>query len=164
MRYTTSCVMISCVIMAAPLQAQEGGVAVVAQLYRDFAWEVVVAEPMWHGHYLLEQPRAVLERYLDSSLTTLLLADRRCVSEGEGICNLDFDPIWNSQDPGATDLAVTATSDPTRVSVRFRQAPQGNRVALLYLVVRTQAGWRIRDIRYPNGTSLVQILSRPIGR
>jgi hypothetical protein len=143
-----------------PLRAQETGVALVAQLYREFAWEVVVEEPMWRGHAFIEQPRVALARYLDSSLTTLLLADRECERRTQGICNLDFDPIWDSQDPGATGLKVTGTRDPTVVSVRFRQFPTGNEVALSFHVVHTQAGWRVHDVRYPNGSSLLGILSR----
>lgn len=36
---------------------------------------------------------------LDKSLYRLLKSDRDCIKRTKGICNLDFDPFYNSQDP-----------------------------------------------------------------
>lgn len=36
---------------------------------------------------------------LDESLYRLLKSDRDCIKKTKGICNLDFDPFYNSQDP-----------------------------------------------------------------
>jgi hypothetical protein len=43
---------------------------------------------------------------LDESLYRLLKADRECISKSKGICNLDFDPFYNSQDPAPKYLAT----------------------------------------------------------
>lgn len=134
-------------------------VQVVAQLYRDFAWEAVVEQPQWRGHELLNQPRTVLARYFDSNLVALIRRDRRCVARTGEICKLDFAPIWASQDPGASELAVTAGDKPEIVNVSFRYPSNGSRLELTYRLVKTQAGWRIADIRYESDSSLVSILS-----
>ncbi|MGK2857510.1 MAG: hypothetical protein ACSLFQ_09910 [Thermoanaerobaculia bacterium] len=38
-------------------------VAVVTQLYQEFAWEALIGEPQLPGQELLEQPREALVRY-----------------------------------------------------------------------------------------------------
>lgn len=129
-----------------PAQRAPGAVSIVAQLYRDFAWEAVVEEPHWHGHELVDQPRAVLLRYFDERLTNLLLADRACNARTHGICKLDFLFMWDSQDPAATELKVLPTSDSGVVRVTFRYPNGGKSVYLKYKLVRTASGWRIDDI------------------
>lgn len=134
-------------------------VQVVAQLYRDFAWEAVVDQPEWRGHELLNQSRTVLARYFDSSLVALIRKDRHCAATTREICNLDFAPIWASQDPGASELKAIAGPTPEIVIVSFRYPGNGSRMELKYQLVKTHAGWRIADIRYDNNSSLVSILS-----
>ena len=58
-------------LLAAPRPSADG-VEIVAQLYRYFAWEAVIVEPDATESGLIDQPRAVLERYFDSNLSTLL--------------------------------------------------------------------------------------------
>ncbi len=142
-------------------RAPTDAVATVAQLYRDFAWEAVVEEPDWRGHGLLEQPRSMLLRYFDERLTDLLLRDRACQIRTRGLCRLDFDPIWASQDPGATELKVLPTQDSAVVVVTFRY-PNITRdsIALKYQLKRTKSGWRIDDISQGTEPSLATLLSR----
>lgn len=151
------------VVAASTLTAQrarrQSAVATVAQLYRDFAWEAVVEEPEWHGHDLMEQPRAILLRYFDEHLTDLLLADRACASRTHGICRLDFSPIWASQDPGASELKVLPTQDSTLVVVTFRYPSGGDSIELRYQVLPTRRGWRIHNISQGSRWSLVALLS-----
>lgn len=143
---------------AAPT-AKSDPVQVVAQLYRDFAWEAIVHSPDWDGHALLDQPRAVLEQYFDSNLTTLILRDRECVAKTREICQLDFSPIWASQDPGASELNIAAGPSPDVVNVRFRYPGDGTKIELFYRLVETDAGWRIADIRYDRDWTLLSTLS-----
>ena len=53
-------------------------------------------------HEFVDQPQAVLARYFDDQLVRLWLADLQCAARARAICNLDFSPIWNSQDPVGT--------------------------------------------------------------
>jgi hypothetical protein len=152
------------VVFVSSLTAQRAkppdAAATVAQLYRDFAWEAVVEEPPWHGHDLIDQPRAVLLRYFDERLTDLLLADRACASRTHAICRLDFLPIWASQDPAATGLKVLPTQDSSVVVVKFRYPSGGDSIELRYQVLKTKRGWRIDDISQGSRWSLRALLSR----
>lgn len=145
---------------AAPAQRRpiSGPVATVAQLYRDFAWEVVVEEPSFDDHGLLDQPRPVLQRYFDDRLTDLWLADRTCAAKSHEICRMDFLPIWNSQDPMASGLRIAQSADSNVVGVTFR-AYEDRTVRLTYHLTRTPRGWRIDDIRNGSEWSLRQLLS-----
>lgn len=136
---------------------------IVFKLYRDYAWEAIMA-----GHssdaLLFEQEQGVLEQYFDEKLTSLILKDRACAKK-EGICNLDFSPIWASQDPSAADLTITETNEQNIILVKFYRPGNDEKIELKYHVTKTTKGWKISDIvgRGKNGKSwsLVSILSRP---
>jgi hypothetical protein len=130
---------------------------IVFKLYRDYAWEAIMAGSF--SDELLEQPQNVLEQYFDEKLTALILKNRVC-EEKKGMCNLDFNPIWDSQDPSAGDLTVEKTDKQNIVSVKFRYPSTDERTELKYRVTKTAAGWRISDISGKDW-SLVSILSRP---
>lgn len=128
----------------------------VVQLYKDFAWETLLEEPLSQPG-LIDQPRSVLARYFDDSLTTLILADRACVARKRAICNLDFLPLWDAQDIGARGIKVLATPDPSVVHVQIRYSRP---VRLVYQLRPGPSGWRIHDIKSPDW-SLLALLSRP---
>lgn len=144
--------------LAMPASAGEDAVAVVARMYRDYAWEAVVVEPSHKG--LIEQPAAVLRRYFHESLVERLLADRESARKSHEIPKLDYLPIWASQDPMAYDLRVRATEREGVVEVEFRRPPGDAPAARLrYDLKRSAQGWRIADIRDENGASLYELLS-----
>ena len=129
--------------------------SIVLQLYRDFAWEAVMNQPTWKG--LIDQPREILERYFDEKLTSLILQDRACAKK-QGLCKLDFLPIWGSQDPMASDLEVHQSAKPSIVSVKFRIPSNNETVILFFQMSKTKKGWRISNISSSNW-SLLSILS-----
>jgi hypothetical protein len=136
--------------------AEPAPVAAVSRLYRDFAWEAVLAQP--EGLSLAQQPKAVLQRYFTPKLASALAADAACASRRREICRLDFLPLWASQDPSAQDLTV-AQAGPGLVKVTFA-TPSSKQATVLQLnVVPTKAGWRVADIVYPSGPSLAALLS-----
>lgn len=137
-----------------------GGIAIVAKLYRDFAWEALIDEPKQSELELLNQPRQVLSQYFNNNLVSLLLKDRECQRKTHEICNLDFLPIWAGQDPGAYQLKVLATSNPNIVSVNFLYPSNGGKIELTYRVTKTKEGWRVGDIIQQSGNSLLSDLSR----
>lgn len=157
-------VLVAVAIGSGHLGAQTGrspqAIDVVAKLYRDFAWEAVVEAPAWHGHELLDQPRAVLAKYFDDRLVRLWLADRACEARTHKTCNIDFLPIWDSQDPSGTFVTVTPTNDSTRVQVELRHPAKPAPRQLQYRLVKTTSGWRIDDISLPGKWSLVALLSK----
>jgi len=137
--------------------AAETAVSTVVRLYQDFGWETVIVDPRLPG--LIDQPRGVLRRYFDGRLTDLILRDRECARTTHEVCALDFMPLWDGQDAGATELAVRATSDPSVVEVTFRFAEESRKKKLTYRLARSGTGWRIGNIRSPEW-SLLSILEK----
>ncbi|MFC3471829.1 YbjP/YqhG family protein [Massilia oculi] len=92
-----------------------------------------------------------------------MIKDRQCAAKAGGICNLDFDPIFASQDPAAVDLSIRSMPNDI-VAVEFTYPAHGERVKLEYRLAKNEGAWRIGDIRYPgmSDTSLKQLLARKL--
>lgn len=153
----------SCSVGSASLQGvlPPSPAAVVARLYEDFACEAISDRGCPEGRALVDLTRPALASYFDDQLVDLWLADRNCVARTREICNLDFDPVWASQDPVGTSFKVIPTAHPTIVNVELLHAPSGDHKVLHYTVVRTAAGWRIHDIAHGRNWSLRSLLSQP---
>ena len=113
-------------------------------------------QPDWFG----DQP--TLSKYFDKELTALFIKDDECTKREHGVCNLDFDPIYDAQDfeKETTNLQVAAMAgQPDLFNVTFTNL--GTRT-LVYRLTNTPSGWRISDIKYAEGPSLKEILSHEI--
>jgi hypothetical protein len=97
------------------------------------------------------------------ALADLLLKDAACQTRSRGICNLDFDLLFDSQDPRVTDLDVTTTS-PGRVSVVYKDPVDEKKTQIDFEIARVGRAWKITDVVYkrPDKVSLKQVLSRKI--
>ena len=122
---------------------QQSPASVVEALYRDF--------PVDARDTIMQQPRAVLDRYFAPELAAAIEAERQCAEQTREVCNLDFVPQWDSNDPGAENLQVAPAVDDI-VVVRFNYPGRSIPVALSYVLVQTERGWRISDIRGANWT------------
>nr|WP_063570926.1 hypothetical protein [Luteibacter rhizovicinus] len=148
-------------LLAHDMTHANGPSAVVAKLYKDFAWEALGASDATFGAPLSEQPTAVLNKYFDGTLASLLANDAACVQRNQGDeCNLGFNLMFASQDPSASDLEIEPSGS-DRVAVSFKYPSDGETIRLEYITVQTRSGWRIKDIIYhhQNDKSLVRILS-----
>ena len=155
-------------ILASPAAASglsDERVVIVRDLYKAFAWQVLSNSDNVFGKPLLQEEVSVLRRYFDQELTSLLVKDRKCIAQTGEICNLDFDPIFASQDPAAADLTIRPAPN-NMVEVEFIYPSNGEKVRLEYRMVKNQAGWRISDIRYPglSDATLKQLLARKLPR
>jgi len=112
-------------------------------------------QPDWFGD------KRTLSKYFDKELTTLFIKDDECAKREQGVCNLDFDPIYDAQDfEETTNLQIAAVEGkPDLFKVTFTNL--GTRT-LVYRLTNTPSGWRISDINYPEGPSLKEILSQEI--
>jgi hypothetical protein len=70
-------------------------------------------------------------------------------------------PLWNSSDPAACDLEVQAGDVPGEVRVHFHRPGETAWTELTFVLTATRDTWRIRDIRYPGGDSLIRRLTSP---
>ncbi|MBA3671002.1 MAG: hypothetical protein H0W68_03130 [Gemmatimonadaceae bacterium] len=150
---------IAIVLAAMPAKAQRPQ-ATIDRLYKDFRSEAEHPELSF-----VDQPRAVIGRYLDSSLTELLVADRACATRTHEICRLDFALLWGSQDPDAHDVTIRRTKDPSVVVAGLGGSEGSRYIEMRYHLVNTTNGWRVHDIVYPQRLSLRALLSgRPVPR
>ena len=107
---------------------------------------------------LIDQPKPVLEKFFTPGLVELLLRDREEMARTGEIARLDFLPLWNSQDPSASELKVTAGSKPNTVEVSFAALGAEQRIVLTFVLEETSDGMRISDIEYAGGYSLAGLL------
>jgi hypothetical protein len=144
---------------ARPVRHAEPPEDVVRRLYRDFAWEAVMGADRKQAG-LLEQPLVVLRRYFTETLARLLAEDARCARRTGKLCRIDFLPLWDSQDPAASDLVVSPAKDGV-IEVAFSRLGGHDRTRLSYRLAWTAAGWRIADIASPErGWSLMTLLTQ----
>lgn len=136
----------------------------VYQLYKDYAWEALGLGPAnsksIFGEYLEFENKDVLMRYFDSEMASLLFKDANGFERKHGqIGKLDFDPIFASQDPAATDLKLRDIGS-NIILTTFIYPGNHTKVSLKYMMVLEKGKWKIGDIIYPNygGTSLKKIL------
>jgi len=142
----------------------ESATAVVARLYKDFAWEAMAGQPKFFGEGLAHQDKATLQRYFTPALTDLLVRDAACQARVQGICNLDFALLFYSQDPRVTDLNIQPRA-PDQVEVAFKDPVSEERTKIVFQLTRVDGKWRIADILYgQQGTSLKNVLSRRMPR
>jgi len=154
-------VLLLLLVVASPSLAAEQSdarVAVIANLYREFAWEAVISTPESGELGLLDQPRQVLQRYFTPEITELILRDRSTAEQTGEVPRLDFLPLWDSQDPAAVDLRITLGSSPNSVLVTFSRPNSASLVRISYRLSKLAVGWRISDIEYSGGHSLAEIV------
>jgi hypothetical protein len=128
----------------------------------DFIRSVYRFHQPWGKQRFWFDDKRTLSKYFDKELTALFIKDDECKKREQGVCNLDFDPIYAAQDfdEKTTNLQIAAVvGQPDLFKVTFTNL--GTRT-LVYRLTDTPSGWRISDIKYPDEPSLKEILSREI--
>lgn len=143
---------------------------VVAWLYRDFSWEILI-DQWFQKDQLVEQPLSVLSRYFTPKLARLIVKDRQHVVKSKELGHLDFVLLFGSQDPdGISNIRIARVPNTNKVSVAYNQGGQRDQMRMVFDTVRTSGGWRISDIQYTmratSGGSamkfgLMEVLSQP---
>lgn len=142
--------------LAAPHDAE---VRAVRALYVRFAAEAVIDEVSTDG--MMDAPRAVLSQYLTDELVDLWLRDRACALRTQSLCRIDFQPIWQGQDPLGSTVRLRWDAMRSRVVATLSYGNGSARV-LAYTLVQQRGAWRIADIGYgPGEATLRQLLSAP---
>ncbi len=136
---------------------------VVAKLYKDFAWQAMASQADLFGEDLAHQRKATLEKYFAPALADLLIKDAACQVKHRGICNLDFDLLFGSQDPRVTDLDITALSA-GKVAVVFKDPVDDKTTRIDFEVGQVAGASKIKDVIYrkPERVSLKSVLSRKV--
>lgn len=98
--------------------------------------------------------RKSLDKYFDKTLGDFIWKDLTTHTDEVGV--LDFDPFYNAQDFDIKNFSVAkAKITGTKASVIVKFTNSGRRDTLNYQLVRGKSGWRIADIKYTDGTSLL---------
>lgn len=103
---------------------------------------------------ILEANSKQLEKYFDSNLSRLLTRDIQCAKKNQGICKLDFDPIYASQDPEIKNIKMTDNQSTIDVSLFY--FGQNCPIKIIYFFDKKEG--KIHDIKYPDGTTLLKVL------
>ncbi|MEW6762265.1 MAG: DUF3828 domain-containing protein [Pseudomonadota bacterium] len=146
--------------LAAPPKATPGDMALIVKLYKDFAWQALGTTQDVFGKSLQLQDNAVLRQYFDPTLAALIVQDRECVSRRAEVCNMDFDPLFGSQDATVSDFTIQRESA-GRIAVAFTSPSSGEKAKLLFHMKQSGAAWRINDVVYQDlrGASLRKLLA-----
>ena len=124
--------------------------AVVVDLYRQHK----VRSPFFQT-----RSRALLDKYFTKELGDLLWQDAR--SSGDEVGALDGDPLYNAQDMEIKNFSIAAGSvsaGDAIVTSSFENF--GAKHQIVFHLVRQTSGWRISNIDYDDGASLLQILKQ----
>ena len=100
--------------------------------------------------------KALLERFFARPLADAIRKDARD-AKGE-LGAMDADPLYDAQDFNIKNFTVAppvVSGDTAKVVVSFENF--GEKTTVTYLLTRTAAGWRIADIQYADGRSLLAI-------
>lgn len=119
--------------------------AVVAKLYKDFAWQTMADQADLFGGDIGHLDRRALEQYFAPALAGLLIQNAICEARSQGICNLDFDLLFASQDPNMTDLEITAVA-PGKVSVVFMNPIKQKKTKIDFKIKRIGGAPKIADV------------------
>jgi hypothetical protein len=102
--------------------------------------------------------RALVDKYFTLKLADLIWKDA-INSQGE-IGALSFDPLYNSQAPQPKNFAVTTTKiRQDRATVLASFFSYGKKETISFALVQQKGNWKIADIKYSNGYTLLKILS-----
>jgi len=107
--------------------------------------------------FFQRRSRALLDKYFTRELAGLIWQDAR--SSGDEVGALDGDPLFNAQDMKITNFQIkraTVMSGGASVPVTFENF--GERHQIVFRVVQQRGVWKIADIAYDDGFSLVKIL------
>jgi hypothetical protein len=99
--------------------------------------------------------RAPLDKYFDKNLANLIWKDLTTHRDEVGV--IDFDPFYNTQDPLIKNLKVNPAKiegAKATVPVTFTNAEAKETVT--YLLVQQNSSWKISDIKYRDGGSLLK--------
>jgi hypothetical protein len=98
--------------------------------------------------------RTNLDKYFDKTLADFFWKDLTTHKDEIGV--LDFDPFYNAQDADIKKLNIGPPKiEGERATVVVTFENFGEKQTLTYLMVRQNAVWKISDIKYKDGSTLV---------
>lgn len=113
------------------------------------------------GNIFTKQSKEILHKFFDQKLADLIWKELNHQPEDE-VGNLDFDPLYNAQDIQISKFKIgkpKVAGNKATVLVTFDNGGRHN--LLTFPLIKTGAGWKIQNINYEDGSTLIKILSAP---
>jgi hypothetical protein len=108
-----------------------------------------------NGAILNGKSRTLLDKYFDKNLANLIWKDMTTHKDEVGV--LDFDPFYNTQDPDIKNLSVgQAKTEGAKATVPVSFTNSGRKETITYALVQQNSAWKISDIKYEGGGSLLK--------
>ncbi len=129
--------------------------ALVAKLYQ--------AHDAEKSPFFQDQDRALVDQYFTKELAELLWKDVQ-VSKGE-VGAIDFDPLYNAQDTEIKNFAIgTAKVDGGKATVVVSFVNFDTKIRITFKLAQQGEAWKISDIQYPEGHTLLKLLKNNVGK
>lgn len=107
-----------------------------------------------NGAILDSKNRKLIDKYFDKTLADLIWKDLTANRDEVGV--LDFDPFYNAQDTQIKNFAVAPPKiEGERASVTVTFQNFDRKDTLSYQLARRNSVWKIADIKYTDGTTLL---------
>jgi len=128
--------------------------ALVAQLYKAHGAE--------KSPFFQDQDRALVDRYFVNTLADMIWKDAK-ESKGE-VGVIDFDPLYNAQDTEIKNFVVnTAKVDDGKATVVASFVNFDEKTRITFKLVQQDDAWKISDIQYAEGHTLLKLFKAAAG-
>lgn len=110
------------------------------------------------GSIFSGKSKAPLQRFFDKKLADLLW--KILTAKSDEVGPLDFDPLFNAQDLLLRNFRIGASTgdeQKSMVTVTFRNDSRAETIK--FRLRHTDAGWKVENIVYADGSDLIKILS-----
>jgi hypothetical protein len=99
--------------------------------------------------------RKMIDKFFDKTLADFIWKDLTTHTDEVGV--LDFDPFYNAQDFEIRGFSIgqaKISGGKASITVKFTNA--GRKDTLIYSLTRQKKDWKISDIKYTDGSSLLR--------
>ena len=117
--------------------------------------ELYQAQKNKRGPFFQRRSRALVDKYFAKSLADLIWKDAHGPKGEVGV--IDGDPLYDAQDMEIKNFAIgkSVSESATKAKVPVTFENFGEKKAITFVLTKGATGWRINDIDYGGGRTLV---------
>ena len=97
-----------------------------------------------------------LKKFFNNDLANLIAKDNKCAKR-EGVCKLEFNPIYSSQDDESAQVTINQIGEDVFADIAY---PGQKVVQIKFELVKESQIYKISNIYYQSKKSLVEILQK----
>ena len=99
---------------------------------------------------------ALLYKYFQKSLADMIRKDTAAAAAKHEVGVIDGDPLYDAQDMEIKNFSIgTASYENGKANVPVTFENLGDKKKLIFVLINSRSGWRISDIDYGEGRTLV---------